>query len=298
MALTLWVIITVTFAIMHAIPGGPFTREKALPPAILANVEERYHLSDPIWKQYADYFKNLFRGDLGPSYTQQGRTVNDIIREGFPVTATLGLLAVVLALFVGVPAGIVSALRQYKWQDYLAMVFATIGVSVPSFIMAALLMYILAFHLRWLPPAMWGTPQQAIMPAIALAGFPAAFFARLVRSSMLDVMGQDYIRTARSKGLSERVVIYRHAIKNALIPAVTYFGPLLAGILTGSFVVETIFAIPGIGRSLVQGIYNRDYTVILGMTVFYSAFLVVMNLAVDLVYVLLDPRIKLADRKG
>lgn len=298
MLLTLWVITTVTFAMAKAIPGGPFTREKALPPAIEANIEERYHLNDPLWKQYLDYFKNLLQGDLGPSYTQQGRTVNDIIREGFPVTATLGLLAVAIALGVGVPAGIISALRQYKWQDYIAMILATIGVSVPSFIMATLLMYVLAFQLRWLPPAMWGTPQQAIMPALSLAGFPAAFFARLVRSSMLDVMGQDYIRTARAKGLSERVVIYRHAIKNALIPAVTYLGPLLAGILTGSFVVEQIFAIPGIGRSLVQGIYNRDYTVILGMTVFYSVLLVVMNLAVDLVYVLIDPRIKLADRKG
>lgn len=282
---------------MHAIPGGPFKKEKALPPAIQRNIEERYKLNDPLWKQYADYMKNLVRGDLGPSFKYLGRSVNDIIRDGFPVSAVLGAWAILFALVIGVPAGIISALNQNKWQDNLVMAIAIIGVSVPNFVIATLLMYVFAVKLRWLPVAMWGTPKHVILPMIALAGFPAAFFARLMRSSTLDVLSQDYIRTARAKGLSWYAVVVKHVVKNAILPVVTYLGPLVAGILTGSFVVENIFAIPGLGRYYVTSIYNRDYTTIMGVTIFYSAFLVVLNFLVDIAYGWIDPRIKLVKAK-
>lgn len=282
---------------MHAIPGGPFKKEKALPPAVQRNIEERYKLNDPLWKQYTDYLRNLVRGDLGPSFKYLGRSVNDIIRDGFPVSATLGAWAILFALVVGVPAGIISALNQNKWQDNVVMAIAIIGVSVPNFVIATLLMYVFAVKLRWLPVAMWGTPKHVILPMIALAGFPAAFFARLMRSSTLDVLSQDYIRTARAKGLSWYAVVVKHVVKNAILPVVTYLGPLIAGILTGSFVVENIFAIPGLGRYYVTSIYNRDYTTIMGVTIFYSAFLVLLNFLVDIAYGWIDPRIKLVKAK-
>ncbi len=295
--LVVFVVATGTFILMHAIPGGPFKKEKALPPAIQRNIEERYKLNDPLWKQYADYMKNLVRGDLGPSFKYLGRSVNDIIRDGFPVSAVLGAWAILFALVIGVPAGIISALNQNKWQDNLVMAIAIIGVSVPNFVIATLLMYVFAVKLRWLPVAMWGTPKHVILPMIALAGFPAAFFARLMRSSTLDVLSQDYIRTARAKGLSWYAVVVKHVVKNAILPVVTYLGPLVAGILTGSFVVENIFAIPGLGRYYVTSIYNRDYTTIMGVTIFYSAFLVVLNFLVDIAYGWIDPRIKLVKAK-
>jgi oligopeptide transport system permease protein len=291
------VVATGTFILMHAIPGGPFKKEKALPPAVQRNIEERYKLNDPLWKQYTDYLKNLVRGDLGPSFKYLGRSVNDIIRDGFPVSATLGAWAILFALVVGVPAGIISALNQNKWQDNVVMAIAIIGVSVPNFVIATLLMYVFAVKLRWLPVAMWGTPKHVILPMIALAGFPAAFFARLMRSSTLDVLSQDYIRTARAKGLSWYAVVVKHVVKNAILPVVTYLGPLIAGILTGSFVVENIFAIPGLGRYYVTSIYNRDYTTIMGVTIFYSAFLVLLNFLVDIAYGWIDPRIKLVKAK-
>jgi len=295
--LVVFVVATGTFILMHAIPGGPFKKEKALPPAVQRNIEERYKLNDPLWKQYTDYLKNLVRGDLGPSFKYLGRSVNDIIRDGFPVSATLGAWAILFALVVGVPAGIISALNQNKWQDNVVMAIAIIGVSVPNFVIATLLMYVFAVKLRWLPVAMWGTPKHVILPMIALAGFPAAFFARLMRSSTLDVLSQDYIRTARAKGLSWYAVVVKHVVKNAILPVVTYLGPLIAGILTGSFVVENIFAIPGLGRYYVTSIYNRDYTTIMGVTIFYSTFLVLLNFLVDIAYGWIDPRIKLVKAK-
>ena len=295
MLIVLWVIVTVTFALMHAIPGGPFTAEKALPPSIQKNLEARYHLNDPLLKQYFDYLKNLLRWDLGPSFKYEGRTVNDIINEGFPVSAQLGLVAVAISLLVGIPTGIISALCRNRWQDNVAMFLATIFVSVPNFILASVLMLVFALKLRWFPAAMWGEPSQVVLPALSLTGFPTAFISRLTRSSMVEVMEQDYIRTARAKGLSRSAVVIKHALKNALIPVVTYLGPLLAAILTGSFVVENIFAIPGLGRHFVTSIYNRDYTVILGVTVFYSVLLVVLNFIVDLTYAIIDPRIKFSD---
>jgi len=295
--LVVFVVASGTFILMHTIPGGPFKKEKALPPAIQRNIEERYKLNDPLWKQYTDYLGNLIRGDLGPSFKYLGRSVNDIIRDGFPVSAALGAWAILFARVVGVPAGIISALNQNKWQDNVVMAIAIIGVSVPNFVIATLLMYLFGVRLRWLPVAMWGTPKHVILPMIALAGFPAAFFARLMRSSTLDVLSQDYIRTARAKGLSWYAVVVKHVVKNAILPVVTYLGPLVAGILTGSFVVENIFAIPGLGRYYVTSIYNRDYTTIMGVTIFYSAFLVLLNFLVDIAYGWIDPRIKLVKAK-
>ncbi|MCL6451925.1 MAG: ABC transporter permease [Acetobacteraceae bacterium] len=297
MVIALWVIVTVTFLLMHAIPGGPFTFEKKLPEAILRNIEARYHLDWPLWKQYADYMWNLLKWDLGPSFKYEARTVNDIINSGFPISATLGALSVSLALVIGLPAGIISALNQNKWQDNAAMFAAIVGVSVPNFILASLLMYVFALKLGWLPPARWGSPQQVIMPVIALSGFSTAFIARLMRSSMLEVVQQDYIRTARAKGLPQLMVIYRHAVKNAIIPVVTYLGPLIAGVFTGSFIIEHIFAIPGLGKHYVTSIYNRDYTVILGVTIFYSILLVLMNFLVDVAYVFIDPRISYVEQR-
>lgn len=295
--IVLLVIITITFALMHAIPGGPFTGEKNIPAAVLKNIEERYRLNDPLEKQYADYMVSLLRLDLGPSFKYEGRTVNDIISEGFPVSFQLGFLSISLAVLVGIPAGVIAALRQNKWQDYCTMLFATIGVSVPNFVLATVLIYIFAFKLELLPAAMWDGVEYMILPAVALAGLPTAFVARLTRASMIEVLGQDYIKTARAKGLSQSAVVYRHALKNALIPVITYLGPMAAAILTGSFIIETIFAVPGLGRHFVTSIYNRDYTVILGVTVFYSALVIGLNLVVDLLYPLLDPRIKIAGKQ-
>jgi oligopeptide transport system permease protein len=297
-ALVLLAIITITFLLMHAIPGGPFTGEKNIPPAVLKNIEERYRLADPLWQQYVDYLANVSRFDLGPSFKYEGRTVNDIISESFPVSLELGLMSIAIATLLGIPAGAVAALRQNQWQDYATMLLATLGVSVPSFVLATLLIYLFAIQLQWLPAAMWDGPEYIILPALALAGHPMAFIARLTRSSMLEVLAQDYIKTARAKGLSQTVILYRHALRNALIPVVTYMGPMAAAILTGSFIIETIFAIPGLGRHFVTSIYNRDYTVILGVTVFYSALVISLNLVVDLLYPLLDPRIKLDGKQG
>ena len=293
MVLVLWVIITVTFVLMHAIPGGPFTAEKALPEAVMKNIEARYRLNDPLPKQYVDYWANLLQGDLGPSFKYESRTVNEIIAEGFPVSAELGLIAVSFSVLIGVPAGMAGALYQNRWPDHLVMLLATVGISVPSFILATVLIYIFALWLQLLPAAKWGSPEYVILPALALAGMPTAFIARLTRSSMLEVLAQDYIRTARAKGIAPLKILWLHALKNALLPVVTYLGPMIAAIFTGSFVIESIFAIPGLGRHFVTSIYNRDYTVILGITVFYSALLVLMNFLVDLAYLWLDPRIKM-----
>lgn len=289
----LWLVITITFSLMHAIPGGPFTTEKNLPPAIMQNIEAHYKLNDPLWKQYTDYLINLTKLDLGPSFKYQGRTVNDIIAQGFPVSFHLGLNSIGIAVLMGIPAGVMSALKHNKWQDRAMMLLTTFGVAVPSFVLAAVLIHVFAIRLSLLPAAMWNGWQFQILPSLALAGMPTSYIARLTRSSMLDVLGQDYIKTAKAKGLTPYVIMYRHALKNALIPVVTYIGPMAAGILTGSFVIETLFAIPGLGRYFVTSIYNRDYTVILGVTVFYSFLVIALNMIVDMIYPVLDPRIKL-----
>lgn len=294
--LTLWIIATLTFVMMHAIPGDPFTQEKQLPEAVVANLKARYHLNDPIWKQYVDHLGNVARWDLGPSFRYATRTVNDIINKGFPVSAALGGSALLVALAAGVPLGIVSALHRNKWPDNLVTAISTLGISQPSFIVGTLLQYYLAVKLQLLPAALWNDGiRSMIMPVMALSFLPAAFFARLVRSSMLEVIGQDYIRTARAKGLPRLVVIVKHALRNAVMPLITVLGPMAAGVLTGSLVVERIFAIPGLGGEFVTSIANRDYTVIMGVTIFYAMLIVSFNLIVDLVYVLIDPRIKIAD---
>ncbi len=289
----LWVIITITFGLMHAIPGGPFTQEKKLPPAVMATVEERYHLNDSLWNQYTDYVRHAAVLDLGPSYKYPGKTVNDIIAETFPISAELGLISLLLAVGMGVLCGMIAAWYKNRWIDYLLMIGATLGVSVPSFIIAAVLIQLFAFTWPVLPAAMWKGPAYVVLPALALAAHPTAFIMRLTRSSILDALGQDYIRTARARGISTRRLLCHHALRNALLPVVSYIGPLAAALLTGSFVVESIFAIPGLGRHFVTSIYNRDYTVILGITIFYSFLIMMMNLLIDMIYPLLDPRITL-----
>lgn len=296
--IVLWIVITITFFLMHAIPGGPFTAEKSLPPYVLHSIEERYKLNDPLYKQYGDYLCNLVQGDLGPSFKYPGRSVNDIIKDGFLVSFKLGIEAILIAIIIGIPAGILAGVKKDKWQDRTVNFFTTIGVAVPSFVVAALLIYVLSTKLHLLPAAMWNGWQYEIMPALALSGMPMSFIARLTRSSMLDILSQDYIKTARAKGLSWNKVLIKHALPNSLIPVVTYLGPMTASILTGSFVIETIFAIPGLCQYFVTSIYNRDYTVILGVTVFYSVIVIVLNMVVDLLYPLLDPRIKIGGEKG
>lgn len=287
----LWVIISITFVLMHAIPGGPFTSEKKLPPQVKASIEAKYHLDDPLWKQYADYIGGVVTGDLGPSYKYEGRSVNDIIGESFPVSAQLGLLALCVAVVGGIAAGAISAMRPNGVIDYAITFVSTLGISVPTFIIGAVLVYVVGFKLGWLPVAMWRGPSYMILPVLTLAAQPMAFIARLTRSGLLDVYQQEYIRTARAKGLGAWNILIRHALGNAILPVITYIGPLAASLLTGSFIVETIFAIPGLGQYFVTSIYNRDYTVILGVTVFYSTLIVVLNIIVDMIYPIIDPRV-------
>lgn len=287
----LWVIITVTFALMHAIPGGPFTTEKKLPPQVKASIEAKYHLDDPVWKQYGDYLGGVITGDLGPSYKYEGRSVNDIISDAFPISAQLGLLSLMVAVVGGIAAGAISAMRPNGIVDYAVTILSTIGISVPTFIIGAVLVYVVGFELGWFPVALWRGPSYMVLPVLTLAAQPMAFIARLTRSGLLDVYQQEYIRTARAKGLSSWTILTRHALGNAILPVITYLGPLAASLLTGSFIVETIFSIPGLGQYFVTSIYNRDYTVILGITIFYSALVVFLNILVDMIYPLIDPRV-------
>lgn len=295
MFITLFIIATITFFLMHSIPGGPFTRERTLAPEVEKVLNEKYNLDAPLWKQYIDYLVDLSQGDLGPSFQKTGVRVNDMIGQGFPVSAKVGLISVVFVLIVGIPIGIISALRQNTPIDYAVTVIATIGVTIPSFVIGAFMMYVFGEKLGWIPAGGLESWKGYIGPVIALGGFSVAFVTRLMRSSMLEVLRQDYIRTARANGLSKMSVIGKHALKNALIPVVTYVGPMVASILTGSFVVEKIFAIPGMGKYFVDSVTNRDYTVIMGMTLFYAAIYIIMVFLVDISYALIDPRIKLQD---
>ena len=283
---------------MKAAPGGPFASERKLPPAIEQQMNEAYGLNDPIIKQYGDYLVNVVKFDFGPSFKYTGQEVSDIIKRSFPYSLILGLEAIFLALAVGVLLGVVAALKHNKFGDYIAMVIAVLGISVPSFIMATILQYIFAIKLQALPVARFESFAHTILPAVALATTPLAFIARLMRSSMLEVLNADYIKTAKSKGMSERVVTYKHALRNAILPVVSYLGPLVVGILTGSFIIEKIFGIPGLGNEFVVSVTNRDYTVIMGTTVFFSVLLLFSILVVDLIYGLVDPRIKVTDGGG
>ena len=295
MIITLWFVVTITFFLMHAIPGGPFTREKALPEKVMEALNEKYHLNDPLWKQYVDYLQGVVVLDFGPSFSRPGIFVWDKIKEGFPVSAKLGGVATLIVIILGIPAGVISALYQNKVPDYVVTILATIGVAVPSFVIATVYIYVFSEKLLLVPAYGLEELKSYIGPSLALAGFSLAFVARLSRSSLLEVMQQDYIRTARAKGLSELRVIFKHAIKNSLIPVITYMGPTIASILTGSFVVERIFAIPGMGKLFVESVGNRDYTMIMGTTIFYAAFAIVMIFLVDIAYGIIDPRIKLGE---
>ncbi len=291
--LTVWVVITITFFVMHAVPGGPFTSEKAISAAAKAALEAKYGLDKPIFEQYITYLKDIItKFDFGPSLKQRGREVIDIITDGLKVSAKLGVIAAVLALVSGVVLGAIAALRRNKLIDRIIMVVTTAFVSMPSFIMGSLLLIIFAIKLRVLP-ANGSTTEGLILPIITLSLYPMAYITRLTRSSMLDVLGQDYIRTAKAKGVSGKKIIFGHAMKNSLIPVITYFGPMLAYIVTGSLVVEQIFAVPGIGRAFVNSITNRDYTLIMGTTIVLAALIVIMNLVSDIMYKIVDPRINL-----
>ncbi|NLP18903.1 MAG: ABC transporter permease [Firmicutes bacterium] len=294
----LWIIATLTFFLMHNLPGGPFMGEKRLPEAIERNIVERYRLGEPIHRQYKAFLTNIIRGDLGPSFRYQGRSVNQLLGRAFPVSASVGLLALSLALGVGVPLGIKGAIREGSPADRLIFLLTGLGMSVPTFVLAPVLLYVFALKLRWLPPALWGGPAHLVLPVVSLALFPTALVAKLVQRSMADVLWGDYLHLARAKGLPEWMVLYRHALPNALVPVLAYIGPLTAGILTGSFVVEGIFALPGLGEYFVNSIYNRDYGVIMGVALFYSTLLVGINLAFDLLLAYLDPRFALWGRGG
>jgi oligopeptide transport system permease protein len=293
MLITLFIIATITFFLMHAVPGGPFASDQNVPEEVRKALEDKYHLNDPLIKQYFDYLSGLVRFDLGPSFKFKGVTVNSLIQRGFPVSGKLGIFSILAILGIGIPLGIIAALKHNKWQDTGVRFAATIGITVPSFVIATILLYIFALKLRVLPSYGIDTWKGYILPVVALSGYSVSFIARLTRSSLLEVFRQDYMRTARAKGLKEGKILIKHGLKNALIPIVTVLGPLIAGLLTGSFVIESIFAIPGMGGYFVNAISNRDYTVIMGITVFYAAFLLIMIFIVDLVYGLLDPRIKL-----
>ncbi|WP_202079277.1 ABC transporter permease subunit [Caldalkalibacillus salinus] len=297
MVVTLWVIMTLTFFLMYAIPGSPLNQERNTNEAVQANLEAHYHLDKPVPVQYIYYLQNLIKLDLGPSIKQSQTTVNELLGRGFPVSFELGFVSLTLALFSGVALGVFAALRHNGLIDYTMMTLAVLGISVPNFILATLLIQQVAVNWEILPPARWSSWQHMILPALALGTGPMAIIARLTRASMLEVLTQDYIRTARAKGLSPFTIVCKHALRNALLPVVTIMGSLVAAVLTGSFVIEKIFAIPGMGRYFVESINNRDYPVIMGTTIFYSALLILMLFIVDMIYGVLDPRIKL-HKKG
>ena len=290
---TIWVVITITFFVMHAVPGGPFASEKATTPAVKAALEAKYGLDKPLSQQYWTYLKDIVtKFDFGPSLKQRGRMVVDIISDGMKTSAKLGVIAAVGSAIVGIVLGAVAAIRRNKLIDRIIMVITTAFVSMPSFIMGSLLLALFAVKLAVLP-ANGTTSAGLVLPIITLALYPMAYITRLTRSSMLDVLGQDYIRTAKAKGVSGGRIIFGHALKNSLIPVLTYFGPMLAYIVTGSLVVEQIFAVPGIGRAFVSSITNRDYPMVMGTTIVLAALIVIMNLLTDILYKVVDPRITL-----
>ncbi|MCA0314908.1 MAG: ABC transporter permease [Candidatus Melainabacteria bacterium] len=289
----LLIVASLTFALVRIVPGGPFDSEKSLPPEIVANLNAKYHLDKPVHEQYFLYIGRLCRGDLGVSYKYVNRTVNDILFDAFPVSCQLGIVALGLAVIFGVPLGAIAALNRGKRQDVLAMFLSTMGVSLPGFVIGAVLIYVFAIKLRILPVGLWESPWHVILPAVTLAFSPGAYLARLTRASVLEVVEKDWVRTARSKGLSEEKTIVRHILRNSLMPVVTVLGPLTAIVITGSFVVEYIFAIPGMGRFFITAVMNRDYDLILGTTMVFAVLLIVANMFVDIVYQWLDPRLRM-----
>jgi oligopeptide transport system permease protein len=291
-------IATATFLLLRLLPGGPFDTEKTLPPEVRRNVEARYHLDEPLAAQYARYLAGTASGDLGPSYKYVGRDVSAILADAFPVSAQLGVLAFALALGIGVPLGLAAGVRRGRAFDRASMLLTALFVSVPGFALGASLVLAVALGLGLLPAALWEGPANALLPALTLAALPLAYVAQLTRAAVVDVIDRDFVRTARAKGVREREVRWRHVLRNALLPVVTYLGPLVAVLLTGSFVVEVIFAIPGMGRFFVTAVTNRDYPLVLGVTLVYGVLVVLANLGVDLLYAWLDPRIRLGGRRA
>lgn len=295
MLLTLWAIVTLTFFLMHAVPGGPFVSERMLAPEIEAALNAKFGLDQPVWQQYLNYLRGILSFDLGPSFKYPGVSINTMIADGLPTTLRTGLLAVIAVVALGVPLGIIAALNRNKWPDTTVMLIATIGVAIPSYVIATVTLYIFALRLGWVPTFGLDDWRGYILPVFALSGFWVSFVARLTRSSLLETFEQDYMTTARAKGLGPGQVLFKHGLRNSLVPVVTVLGPVVANLITGSFVIEQIFALPGIGRQFVLSITNRDYTAIMGITIFYAAALMVMILIVDLLYAVLDPRIKLTE---
>ena len=290
---TIWLVATLTFFLMNMVPGGPFMSEKAVSPKAMQKLEEKYGLDKPLHEQYLTYIKDALHGDFGDSLKQRGRTVTSIISSKFPVSARLGGLAVLVAFCIGVPLGCLSAFNRGKIGDNIIIVIATCGIAVPNFVNCTVLMYVFSTKLGWVSALGLKDWTSYILPVTALAFYPTAYITRLMRSSMLDVLGQDYMRTAKAKGLNQFVSLFKHALRNAILPVVTYMGPLLAYTVTGSFIVEKIFTIPGLGGEFISSITNRDYTVIMGTTIFLATLMILMNVVVDIVYKLVDPRIKL-----
>ncbi len=292
MLLVLFVVAFITFTLMHLVPGGPWDKEKKLAPQVVEALNRRYGLDKPLYEQFANYIWGVVRGDLGVSYIYQDRKITEILFQGLPKTATIGILAFILAQTIGIPLGVAAALKQNSRVDYSSVLFSTIFASIPGFVLGIILMIIFSVVLHWLPTSGWGSWKQIIMPVICLAALPAAQVSRISRASTLEVMRQDYVRTARSKGLQENVVRIRHIFRNSLIPVVTVAGPEPANLVTGSVIIESLFSIPGVGRLFVQGVFQRDYGLIMGGVLFYAFVIVVLNLVVDILYAAIDPRIR------
>lgn len=290
---TVWAVATLTFFLMNMVPGGPFLSEKAISPQATAALEAKYGLDKPLLQRYLTYISDAAHGDFGDSLKQRGRTVMSIITSKFPVSARVGGISVLVSLLIGIPLGSIAALKRGKFLDSFISVVATCGIAVPSFVICTVLMYFLGVKLNWLPTMGLESAKNYVMPVIALSFYPTAYIMRLMRSSMLDVLGQDYMRTARAKGLAGSMILFKHALRNAILPVVTYVGPMLAYTITGSFVVEKIFVIPGLGGEFIKAINGRDYTLIMGTTIFLATLIIVMNVVVDIVYKIIDPRIKL-----
>jgi oligopeptide transport system permease protein len=289
---TLWLLATLTFFLLRLAPGGPFDTDRAWPPEVQANIERKYGLDKPIVAQYAQWLADLARGDLRESFQYLGRPVTEIISQSLPTSFALGGMALLFAAGLGIPLGAIAAWKRGTWLDSSAVFVAIAGVSLPSYLVASLLILVFSFWLQWLPPALWDSPASWVLPTITLGSRPLAIVARLTRASMLEALQSDYIRTAYSKGLSSSQVIFKHALRNSLIPVITVLGPVAAGLVTGSFLVEVVFQIPGIGRHFVQAVINRDYPLVMGVTLVYGAVLLASNLVVDLAYGVIDPRVR------
>ena len=290
--IVLWVVATLTFLLLRVAPGGPFDSERKLPPEVIANLEAKYHLDEPVWQQYVRYLAGIAQGDFGPSYKYLDRGVAEIIADTLPTSALLGILAIAFAILISFPLGLLAAYYKNSLIDRVCLLFATLGISLPNFLLGALLIWTVALQLGWLQAARWDQWSSAILPMITLGAAPAAYLAALLRSTLIDTFGEDFIRTARAKGLKESTVVVKHTLRNSLIPVLTVMGPVTAALLTGSFVVEYVFAIPGMGRFFINAVTDRDYPLIMGVTLVYTAVLVGANFLVDMLYGYVDPRIR------